>query len=34
MAAEEAGENTTRGQEDPSEREGRVRHESRTIGGG
>jgi hypothetical protein len=34
MAAEEAGENTTRGQEDPSERQGRVRHESRTIGGG
>ena len=34
MAAEEAGEDTTRGHEDPSEREGRVRHESRTSGGG
>lgn len=33
MAAEESGD-TTRGQEDPSEREGRVRHESRTRGGG
>ena len=34
MAAEEAGEDTTRGHEDPSEREGRVQHESRTTGGG
>jgi hypothetical protein len=36
MAAEESGDepDTTRGQEDPSEREGRVRHESRIEGGG
>jgi hypothetical protein len=36
MAAEEsgAGPDTTRGHEDPSEREGRVRQESRIEGGG
>ena len=34
MAAEGSDEATTRGHEDPSEREGRVQHESRITGGG
>ena len=36
MAEEESGSepDTTRGQEDPSEREGRVREETRIEGGG